>query len=224
LFPSASPFADHFACDEGGWMLREGSAVALAVALCAVAAPLRAQTPAKPAAEPVEQGTFRIGPADELQILVWGNTDLSRPVTVRPDGYISLPLLNDVRASGLTPMQLRDQLKGRFSEFIPATDVFVIVAGVHSFQVTVIGKVNKPGHFELRSPTTVLDVLAQAGGLQEYAHEDEIFVLRRGPSAPGEGPTVMSYLRLPFDYKKVLERGGESRNFAIVPNDIVVVP
>jgi polysaccharide export outer membrane protein len=204
-------------------MRLRGSALALVI-LCSGGASARAQTAAKPAGGPVEQGTYRIGPADELQILVWGNTDLSRPVTVRPDGYISLPLLNDVRASGLTPMQLRDQLKARFSEFIPATDVFVIVAGVHSFQVTVIGKVNSPGHFELRSPTTVLDILAQAGGLQEYAHEDDIFILRRGPSAPGDATTAMSYLRIPFDYKKVLERGGESRNFTIVPNDIVVVP
>jgi polysaccharide export outer membrane protein len=193
----------------------------LVVAAALLGRPASAQAPAR--SRPVEQGTFRIGPGDVLEILVWGNSDLSRPATVRPDGYISMPLLNDVLASGLTPMQLRDQIKKRLAEFISAAEVFVIVSQVHSYRVAVLGKVNRPGQFELPGPTTVMEVLALAGGLQEYADEDHIFVLRRGPST-AEPTAADTSLRIAFNYKKVLEAGGESRNFGLLPNDIVVVP
>lgn len=174
-----------------------------------------------------EQGSFTIGPDDVLQIVVWGNAELSREVSVRPDGFISLPLLNDVRASGLTPMQLRDQIKSRLAEFVSAPEVFVVIADVRSFKVAVIGKVNNPGRFQLRGPTTVLEVLAQAGGLQEYADEDKIFVLRRlGTPVDRDTPSTTGrfYRRIPFNYKTVLKEGGESGNFAVAPNDVVVVP
>jgi polysaccharide export outer membrane protein len=196
-------------------------ALGLVVAASLLGALASAQAPAP--SRPVDQGTFRIGPGDVLEILVWGNSDLSRPATVRPDGYISMPLLNDVLASGLTPMQLRDQVKKRLAEFVSAAEVFVIVSQVHSYRVSVIGKVNHSGQFELPGPTTIVEILALAGGLQEYADEDHIFVLRRGPTT-AEPTAPSAYLRIAFNYKKVLEAGGESRNFGLLPNDIVVVP
>ena len=95
---------------------------------------------------------------------MWDNLQLTRTVPVRPDGKISLPLLNDVKAAGLTPMQLREFLTTALATYIPIATVSVIVREVHSFKVTVIGEVKTPGRYELKSQSTVLDVLAMAGG------------------------------------------------------------
>src|SRR6266516_2638912 len=123
-----------------------------------------------PRPEPThEQGDYRIGPEDVLDVAVWNNTDITRTVPVRPDGKISLPLLNDVEAAGLTPMQLRERLTHSLAGYIPAPTVSVIVREVHSFKVTVIGEVKTPGRYELKSRSTVLDVLAMAGGLTQFA-------------------------------------------------------
>jgi len=105
-------------------------------------------------------GEYRIGPEDVLDIGVWNNTTISRTVPVRPDGKISLPLLNDVQASGLTPMQLRDVLAKKLAEYVPAPEVSVIVREVRSLRVSVIGEIKPPGRYELKSRATVLDVLA----------------------------------------------------------------
>src|SRR5919204_4246374 len=103
---------------------------------------------------------------------------MSKTVPVRPDGMISLPLLNDIRAAGLTPMELRDLLIDKLSNYMPTPEVAVILAEVKSFKVSVIGEVQKPARYELKSWTTVLDVLALAGGLNEYAARNRIVVLR----------------------------------------------
>src|SRR2546422_1170538 len=111
-----------------------------------------------------EQGDYRIGPEDVLDISVWNNVAISRTVPVRPDGKISLPLLNDVQAAGLTAMQLRDLLNKKLAEYIPTSEVSVIVREVHSFKVSVIGEVKRPGRHELKSRATVLDALAMEIG------------------------------------------------------------
>ena len=113
-----------------------------------------------------------------LAITVWKNEPMSRTVQVRPDGMISLPLIDDVLAAGLTPVQLRDVLAKRLAEFIPNPEVSVIVSDVRSYKVSVLGEVLKPGRFELKSYTTVLDVLAQAGGFTQFAARARIVVLR----------------------------------------------
>src|SRR5229473_2076805 len=105
---------------------------------------------------------YEIGPEDVLDIAVWNNTAISRTVPVRPDGKISLPLLNDVQAAGLTPMQLRDGLAKKLTDYMPTPEVSVIVKEVHSFKVSVLGEVKKAGQYELKSRTTVLDVVALA--------------------------------------------------------------
>jgi polysaccharide export outer membrane protein len=158
---------------------------------------------------------YRIGPEDTLQIAVWKNDALSKTVPVRPDGMISLPLLNDIRAAGLTPMELRDVIVTKLSEYMPAPDVAVIVSEVRSFKVSVIGEVQKPARYDLKTWTTVLDVLALAGGLNEYAARNRILVLRP------EGGTMK---RIPFRYDKVISSGGEVANFYLRPGDIVLVP
>jgi len=165
-----------------------------------------------------DQEDYRIGPEDMLDIAVWNNTAISRTVPVRPDGKISLPLLNDVQAAGLTPMQLRDVLIKKLAEYTPTPEVSVIIREVHSFKVSVIGEVKRPGRHELKSRATVLDALALAEGLSEFAARGRIVILRP------EGNTLK---RILFNYNKVVSANGangELENFLLQPGDIVVVP
>ena len=158
---------------------------------------------------------YKIGPEDVLAITVWKNDPMSRTVQVRPDGMISLPLIDDVSAAGLTPVQFRDVLVKRMSEFIPNPEVSVIVTDVRNYKVSVLGEVLKPGRFELKSYTTILDVIAQAGGFTQFAARGKIVVLR---------PVGKSMKRIPFNYNKVVAAGGEEENIYLQPGDIVLVP
>jgi polysaccharide export outer membrane protein len=156
-----------------------------------------------------------IGPDDELEISVWENAALTRTVPVRPDGKISLPLINDVQAAGLTPMQLQGALAKALTSFVQAPEVSVIVRGVHSFKVSVVGEVREPGRFELTGRPTVLDLIALAKGLTEYADKRRIVVLRRE-----RGQTR----QIPFAYDKLLSDNGEGlENFFVQADDIVLV-
>lgn len=158
---------------------------------------------------------YLIGPEDVLDVTVWKNCpDLCRTVPVRPDGKVSLPLVNDVQASGLTPMDLRRQLTEQLAEFIPAPEVSVIVREVHNFKVALVGAVKMPGDYELKSPATVLELIARAQGLTEFADRSRIVVLRQNGS---------STTRIPFNYRKVAE-GHDQDNFYVRAGDIIVVP
>jgi polysaccharide export outer membrane protein len=176
-----------------------------------------AQAPAKPAAPPPKDGMpldeYRIGPEDVLAISVWKNDAMSRVVPVRPDGMVSLPLLDDVRAAGLTPMQLREHIAQKLTEFVPAPAVSVIVNDVRSFKVAVIGEVLRPARYDLRSRTTLLDVLALAGGFNQFASRTRLVVIR----TDGQKQT-----RLPANYNRIIS--GEEDNPALRPGDIVIVP
>lgn len=169
---------------------------------------------AAPVARFVEADAFRIGPEDVLDVQVWKNAELSRVVPVRPDGMISLPLVNDIQAAGLTPTDLRQQITQRLAEFVPSPEVSVIVREVHSVKVAVLGAVRMPGHYEVKSPATVLEMIARAQGLTEFADRGRIVVLRQN------GTTAT---RIPFNYRKVAE-GSEQDNFSVRPGDIIVVP
>lgn len=198
----------------------ESTVASLGTAGDAAAPPALSATPDAPAvaAPPpprsVEREPFRIGPEDILDVQVWKNSDLSRVVPVRPDGMISLPLVNDIRAAGLTPVELRTQITERLAEFIPSPEVSVIVREVHSVKVAVLGNVKMPGHYELKSPATVLELLARAQGLTEFADRGRIVVLRQNGA---------STTRIPFNYRKVA-KGSEQDNFSVYPGDIIVVP
>ena len=155
---------------------------------------------------------YRIGPEDVLHISVWKNEAMSRAVPVRPDGKISLPLLNDVQAAGLTTLELREVLTKKLAEYMPSPEVSVIVTEVRSFKVSVIGEVARPGRFELKSWTTVLDVLALAGGFTQFAARSRIVILQ---------PDGKTMKRIPFNYNKI---AGEQENFYLRNGDIVLVP
>jgi polysaccharide export outer membrane protein len=159
-------------------------------------------------------GDYQIGPEDVLDISVWKNPELSRKVPVRPDGKISLPLVNDIQAAGLTPTELRKQLATRLAEFVPTPEVSVVVQDVQSYKVAVVGAVKTPGRFTLRSPATVLECLALAQGLTEFASKERIVVLRQNGSTT---------TRIPFNYRKLAD-GNEQDNFLVKAGDIIVVP
>src|SRR5262245_61422083 len=180
----------------------------------AAAPPAKAPAAAAPGPA-ISAEQYKIGPEDLVAVSVWKNDAMSRVIPVRPDGMISLPLLDDVQAAGLTPMQLRDVITKRLTDYMPAPEVSVIVNDVRSFKVSVIGEVMRPARYELKSLTTVLDVLAQAGGFNQFASRSRIVILRPN----GKGMT-----RIPFNYNKVIASGGEEENFYLQPNDIVLVP
>jgi polysaccharide export outer membrane protein len=135
-------------------------------------------------------------------------------VAVRPDGKISVPLLNDLQAAGLTPMQLRDQLAKGYATYQPEPEVSVIVKEIHSIKVSVVGMVKTPGRYELKSQATVLEALALAGGFTDFAKLDRIVVFRKSGK---------DWYRLPFNYRKVVD-WSEEENFMLQPGDIVIVP
>ena len=158
---------------------------------------------------------YRIGPEDVLEIDVWSRPELSRKVPVRPDGRISLPLLNDVQTSGLTPMELRDILLARLAEYVTVPEVSVIVTEVRSFRVSVLGEVVRPGRFELKSQVRLVDALAMAGGLTQYASRSNLVVLRSN----GHGLETHR-----FDYDKLRAADARLVNFFLQPDDVLLVP
>jgi len=158
---------------------------------------------------------YLIGPEDVLDITVWKNCpDLCRTVPVRPDGKMSLPLVNDVQAAGMTPMDLRQHLTDQLAEYIPSPEVSVIVREVHNFKVAVVGAVKMPGDYEIKSQATVLELIARAQGLTEFSNRDKIVVLRQNGAKTD---------RIQFNYRKVAE-GHDQDNFYVRAGDVIVVP
>jgi polysaccharide export outer membrane protein len=158
---------------------------------------------------------YRIGVADVLDISVWNVAELEKTQPVRPDGRISLPLVNDVVAAGRTPMELRDELTKKLASFVHNPDVAVVVREINSLKISVMGQVKTPGRYDLKGPSTVLDALALAGGFTEFAARRKITILRN------EGSTVQ---RLHCDYEAAIRGDKSTGNTTLMPGDIVVVP
>ena len=188
--------------------------LAAATALCGVTRAAAQEQGRTVIRAPVSQ-EYLIGPADVLQVSVWKNEALSRTVPVRPDGMITLPLVNEVKAAGLSPMELRQVIKKDLTEYLPNPEVSVIVMEMHSFNVSVLGEVHKAGRYQFKGPVTVLDALAEAGGITEFASPSDMYVLRH------DGSGVK---RISFNYSKVVASPGQDSNFNVQPGDIVVVP
>ena len=159
---------------------------------------------------------YVIGPEDVLQVTVWKNDTLSRVVPVRPDGKISLPLLHDVQAAGLTSMQLRDKISRALGEFMPNPEVSVIVTDVRSFRVSVMGEVQRPGVLLLKSSTTILEAIAMAGGFRDFASPSKIVVVRKDPGGVTQ--------KIPFNYNKAIRNGEAEDNIYLKTGDVIVVP
>lgn len=176
------------------------------------ATPAQAEVPAKSATDDPD---YIIGQDDVLDISVWKEPDITRRVPVRPDGKISIPLLNDVQAAGLTPMQLRATITEGLRKFLTEPQVTVVVVGINSRRVYVMGEVRGPGPVALVANMTVLQALTAAGGLGEFANGSKIRILR---SENGK-QTIYS-----FNYKEVLAGKNPEQNILLKPGDSIVVP
>jgi polysaccharide biosynthesis/export protein len=174
--------------------------------------PSTAQAVAPPSVAPPG---YVIGPDDVLTLVFWKDKDLSGDVIVRPDGMISVALINEVQAAGLTPEQLRVKIVEMSSRYLEDPNVVVVVKQINSRKVFITGMVNKIGIFQITSPTTVLQLITMAGGLQEYAKEEHISILRT------EKGRQVSYR---FNYKDVLNGRKLEQNIQLLPGDTVVVP
>lgn len=158
---------------------------------------------------------YIFGSEDVLEILVWKNEALSRTVSIRPDGKISLPIVGDIQAAGLTATQLRDSIKERLREFKETPEVSVIVREVNSLAVFVMGEVARPGKLQLRSETTLLQALSLSGGFTQYADPENILLLRR----EGGGET-----RIRIRYKDILSGRNPDGNVLLHRGDTILVP
>ncbi len=177
----------------------------------AAAAPLAA---ARTSAAAWTDQEYRLGPGDKLRVEVYGEPQLSQSLQVRPDGRITMPLIGDLRAVAQTPAQLRDVIGTSLKEYITNPVVTVIVQEAVAAQVYVIGEVSRPGVQVMQGPLTVLQALAQAGGLKEFADKNDIRILRKGPT--GLTQTVG------FNYKESMK--GRQEPVLLQPGDTVVVP
>jgi len=159
--------------------------------------------------------SYVIGCGDKLQVIVWGHKNLSTNSVVRPDGMISLPLLGDIRAEGHSVNDLKKELNIRMSEYIQEPSVSVSVSEINSLKVYVIGEVNQPGEFDLMSYTTVLQVIAQAGGFTDYAKKNKIQIIRIQGNEK---------VKIKFNYKQVIKGKNLDQNIPLKPGDVILVP
>ena len=157
---------------------------------------------------------YTLGAADIVHVNVWKSAELSQTVTIGPDGFVSLPLLGDVQAAGLTTNQLAKDLGSRLSTYVVSAQVTVSVVEMRSRQVFVTGQVGRSGSYPLIAPLTVLQLIAQAGGLTTFADRKRIFILRET-----KGQTQ----RLTFNYSSATH-GDRKQNIDLEPGDTVIVP
>jgi polysaccharide export outer membrane protein len=186
--------------------------------LAQAGAPPAARPPAPPAtasATSAAPAGYIIGPEDVLTFNFWREKDLSTEVTVRPDGRITLPLLNEFEAAGLTPDQLREKVMAVADRYVQDPNLTIIVKTINSRRAYITGMVNKPGPYALMSPTTVVQLIAMAGGLQDYADKKNIVIMRT------ENGKAVSYR---FNYKEVIDRKNLKQNIELKPGDTVIVP
>jgi polysaccharide biosynthesis/export protein len=199
------------------WMM-----VVLLVTICPIRAhgrPAQGQAAVagtEPVQKPVAQDpNYVIGPQDVLDISVWKENELTRTVPVRPDGKISMPLLNDVRAAGLTPNQLAAQITTSLKRFVTDPQVTVIVTQINSQRVYILGEVLRTGAYPLLPEMTILQALSSAGGFTPFANRKKIYMFRV------ENGKQVKY---PFDYKAVIDGKRTEENVVLKAGDTIVVP
>jgi polysaccharide export outer membrane protein len=167
-----------------------------------------------------QSSEFLLGPEDVLEIVVWRNQDLSRQVVVRPDGMISMPVIGDVQAAGLSADQLAERIAKRLREYKENPTVSVSVREVNSYNVFVLGEVTKPGKYQLKSYTTILQAISLAGGFTPYASRNKLQIVRHMSNGNGGWKEV----RLGMPYDDLLVGKGDPEYFMIKAGDTIVVP
>ena len=164
---------------------------------------------------PAQDSSYRIGPNDILSIFVWREPDLTRDVTVMPDGKITYPLIGEIMAQGLTAIELKKAITDKFQDFVTAPEVTVIVKESRSQVVYAIGKLTRPGPIALAPGMTVMQALSAAGGFAEWADPKNILIVRR------EGGKET---QLRFNYKEFTSGEKLEQNILLKPGDTLVVP
>jgi polysaccharide export outer membrane protein len=173
---------------------------------------------ASKATSPVSTTTdaeYVIGPQDVVNIDVWKEPEISRTIPVRPDGKISLPLLNDIQASGLTALQLGKNIRDGLTKYLTSPEVTVTVTAINSRRVYLTGEVARAGAFPLLPDMTVLQALSSAGGFTQFAKLKNIYVLRNEAG---------KQVKHPFNYKEVVKGKNQEENILLQPGDVIVVP
>jgi polysaccharide export outer membrane protein len=158
---------------------------------------------------------YKIGPQDVVRIDVWKEPEISRTIPVRPDGKVSLPLLNDVQAAGLTAIQLSNAVHDGLTKYLNNPQVTVTVMEINSRRVYITGEVNRPGALPLLPNMTVLQALSSGGGFTQFAKLKNIYVLRTEDG---------KQIKLPFNYREVVKGKNQEQNILLLPGDVIVVP
>lgn len=180
------------------------------------AASARPDHPAAEKQEPNDSNSapeYKVGEGDLLRINVWKEAEISQNVTVRPDGNISLPLAGEIRVAGLTPVQIQEVVTEKLKSVLTNPQVTVTVTEVRSKLVYITGEVTRPGAYPVLAPINVLQLIARAGGLTQFANRKDIYILR-----------AADHNRLRFNYKEVVKGKNNEQNIVLQPGDTVVVP
>jgi len=194
---------------------RRALRVSLSVLAAAVALACSHGAPPPPEAGPMDRADYVIGAADLLRIQVWRNPELSVEVPVRPDGKISVPLLNDVQAAGQTPQQLGEHISAVAKRWVQDPNVTVIIRQINSRAVFITGRVVRAGRYPLNGSTSILQLIAMAGGLAEWADGENVMLMRSEQSG---------FVTRRFNYKDVVARKNLDQNIELQPGDTVIVP
>jgi polysaccharide export outer membrane protein len=158
---------------------------------------------------------YVLGPGDVIEISVWRDESLKRQLPIPPDGIVSYPLIGDINVNGMTVTGLRSAVTKRLSDYVPDATVTVMIVSLQSLRAYVIGKVNNPGEFPITMDTTVIQILAMARGLNPYASEGNIYILRRKKGIP---------IKIPFNYKQIKKGSNLQQDIFLQRGDVVVVP
>src|SRR5260370_34253103 len=175
----------------------------------------KSQERQNPAQTATEDPAYKIGAQDVLKIDVWREDQLTRMVPVRPDGKITLPLLNDIQAVGLTPMELAGAIRDELKKFITNPQVTVSVSEINSRRIYVNGEVNKSGAYQMLPHMTILQALSGSGGFTAFAKIKNIYILRMVNGKP---------VKIPFNYKEAVTGKHPEQNVELEPGDVIVVP
>jgi polysaccharide export outer membrane protein len=196
--------------------VRAGVPVALAVFFALTACAARPLSPPPTDPDPMGREAYMIGVTDVLQIHVWKNPELSIEVPVRSDGKISIPLLDDIQAEGLEPMELKEVITRELEEYVTAPDVTVIVADTRSKFISVIGEVPTNTRIPLTRDLRVLEAIAMVGGFNTFADKGDVRIVRRQPNG--------SEVEYRFDYDAYIKGKAPGTNIVLVNGDTILVP
>lgn len=167
--------------------------------------------PVSPGGSSVDNHTFKVGPEDVLSIIVWKEPQFTASYTVHTDGKITMPLVGDIQAGGLTPVEIEPLVVQALSKLLVKPLVTVTVAAVYSRKYYLDGEINRPGEYPLQGPTTILDAISKAGGLRDFANPKKVYVLRGDK-------------KIPFNYKEVIQGKNLGQNIQIEAGDHIVFP